>query len=119
MNIRNSESITLFKRKLLSFIHPVQSSIYNIFNHEGLKFLTRLCLGLSHLNAHRFQHNFQNCLNPLCSCSLETEDTSHYLLQCHHFSNHCAHLMDSVKLVCDNFESISDNIKTHVLFVIW
>ena len=81
INIRNSQSITLFKCRLLSFIHPVQNSIYNIFDPKGLKFLTRLCLGLSHLNAHRFQHNFQNSLNPLCSCSLETV----------HFSNLRAH----------------------------
>ena len=115
INIRNSESITLFKCRLLSFIRPVQNSIYNIFDPKGLKFLTRLRLGLSHLNAHRFRHNFQDCLNPLCSCSLETEDTSHYLLYCHHFSNHRAHLMNSVKSVCDNFESMSDNIKKNVL----
>ena len=115
INIRNSESITLFKCRLLSFICAVQNSIYNIFDPKGLKFLTRLRLGLSHLNAHRFRHNFQDYLNPLRSCSLETEDTSHYLLHCHHFSNHRAHLMNSVKSVCDNFESMSDNVKKNVL----
>ena len=110
INIRNSESITLFKYRLLSFIRPVQNSIYNIFGHKGLKFLTSLRLGLSHLNANRFRHNFQDCLNPLFSCSLETEDTSQYLLHCHHFSNYSAHLMNSIKSVCDNFESMSDNV---------
>ena len=54
INIRISESITLFKCRLLSFIRPVQNSIYNIFQPKGLKFLTRLRLDLSHLNAHRF-----------------------------------------------------------------
>ena len=106
INIRNAESISLFKcRLLLSFIHPVQNGIYNVFNPKGLKFLTHLCLGLSHLNVHRFGHGFQDCLNPLCSCSLETEDTSHYLLHCHHFSNHCADLMNNIKSICDNFQS--------------
>ena len=114
INIRNAESITLFKCRLLSFIRPVQNSIYNIFDPKGLKFLTRISLGLSHLNAHRFRHNFQDWLNPLCSCSLETEDTSHYLLHCHHFSKHRAHLMNSVKSVCDSFESMSD-VKKNVL----
>ena len=80
INIRNSESISLFKCRPLSFIRPVQNSIYNIFDPKGLKFLTRLRLGLSYLNVHRFRHNFQYCLNPLCSCSFETEDTSHSLL---------------------------------------
>ena len=86
-SIRNSESIEIFKSKLLSLIRPVQSNIYSIFDKKDLRLLTRLQLGLSHLNEHKFRHNFQDCLNPLCSCSLEIEDTSHYLLHCHHFSN--------------------------------
>ena len=118
INIRNSESITLFKCRLLSFIRPVQNSIYNIFDPKGLKFLTRLRLGLSHLNAHRFRHNFQDCLNPLCFCSLETEDMSYYLLHCHQFSNHRAHLMNSVKSVCDNFDSMSDNLKRMYCYMV-
>ena len=109
-NIRNSELISIFKSKLLSFIRPVQTNIYNIFDPKGLTFLTRLRLGLSHLNEHRFRHNFQDCLNPLCSCSLEIEDTSHYLLHCHHFSHHRVVLMNSVKSICDNFDSMSKKI---------
>ena len=46
-----------------------------IFDPIGLKLSTRLCLGFSHLNEYRFRHNFQDCMNPLCSCSLEIEDT--------------------------------------------
>ena len=65
LNIRNSESISIFKSKLLSFIRPVQTNIYNIFDLKGLKFQTRLILGLSHLNEYRLRQNFQDCLNPL------------------------------------------------------
>ena len=109
INIRNSQLISLFKSRLLSFIRPNQSNIYNIFDPIGLKLLTRLRLGLSHLNEHKFRHNFQDCLNPLCSCSLEIEDTTHYLLHCQHFSNHRYDLMNSVKSVIPNFESLTDN----------
>ena len=49
------------------------------------------------------------------SCSLETDETSHYLLHCHHFSNLCADVMINVQSVCDNFEPISDNVKKNVL----
>ena len=119
-NIRNSESISLFKCRLLSFICPIQNNIYNILDSDfnRLKFLTCHGLGLSHLPAHRFWHGFQDCLNLLCCCSLETEDTSHYLLHCHHFSNHRADLMNSVKSVCDNFESISDKFKKMYCYVV-
>ena len=114
-SIRNSESISIFKNKLLSFIRPVQSSVFNIFDQIGIKLLTRLRLDFSHLNEHRFRHNFENCLNPLCSCSLETEDTLHYLLHCHHFSTYRENLMNSVKSVYNNFESLSDNTKKYIL----
>ena len=69
-NIRNSESISVFKNRLLAFIRPVENSVFNIYELNGLKLLTRLRLGLTHLNEHRFRHNFENCVNPLCSCSL-------------------------------------------------
>ena len=81
-----------------------------------MKFLTRLRVGFSHLNEHRFWHNFQDSLNPLCSCSLEMEDTSDYLLHCHHFSHYSVDLMNCIKSVCDNFESMSDNVKKDLQF---
>ena len=109
INIRNSESILLFKSRLLSFIRPNQSNIYNIFDPIGLKLLTRLRLGLSHLNEHKFRHNFQDCLNPSCSCILEIEDTTHYLLHCQHFSNHRYDVVNSVKSIIPNFESWTNN----------
>ena len=101
--IRNSESISIFKSKLLSFTRPLKSNVYNIFDPIGLKLLTRLRLGFSHLNEHRFRHNFQHCMNPLCPCSLEIEETSHYLLHCHHFSQYRIDLMNCVKLILENF----------------
>ena len=42
INIRNSESISLFKISLSSFIRPAPKNIYNIFDQEGLKCLTQL-----------------------------------------------------------------------------
>ena len=82
INIRNSESILLFESRLLSFIRPNQSNIYIIFDPLGLKLVTRLHLGLIHLNEHKFRDNFKDFLNPSCSCSLEIQDTTHYLLHC-------------------------------------
>ena len=113
--IRCAESISIFKNRLLSLIRPVQSSVFNIFDPKGLKLLTRLRLEFSHLNEHRFRHNFESCVNPLCSCSLTTEDTVHYLLHCHHFTHHRIDLMNSVNSVIHNFESLSDLDKKAIL----
>ena len=74
LNIKNSESISVFKSRSFSFIRPVQTNIYNIFDPKGLTFLTWLRLGLSHLNEHRCRHSFQECLSPLYPRNLETQN---------------------------------------------
>ena len=111
VSIRNSESIAIFKSRLVSFIRPSQSNVYNIFDPSGLKLLTRLRLGFSHLIEHKFRHNFQDCLNR----SLEIENTSHYLLHCQCYSDHRINLINSVKSISDNFESFSDNVQRDIL----
>ena len=73
-------SINTFKQKLLPFIRLLENSFSNIFDPEALKLLLCLRLGFSHLNEHRFWHNFQECLNALCTFSIETENTPHYFL---------------------------------------
>ena len=50
-------------------------------------------------------------MNPLFSCSLQMQDTLHYFLHCHHFNHICIELINSIKSVYDNFESLSDKDK--------
>ena len=83
-DIRNA-SITVFKKHSLKEIRPDPQPVYNICRPSGLKLLTRLKLHLTHLNEHRFNFNFENCVNPLCICSLETAATSHFFLHCHYY----------------------------------
>ena len=78
-DIRNA-SITVFKKHLLKEIRPDPHPVYNIRRPFGLKLLTWLRRGLSHLNQHRFNHNFESCVNSLCTCSLQAETTSHFFL---------------------------------------
>ena len=42
---------------------------------------------MSHLREHKFKHNFQDCLNPMCSSGLDIESTSHFLLHCPTFND--------------------------------
>ena len=64
--IKNSGSIVTFKKIILSFIRPSANSTFNYHNPRGIKLLSRLRLGLSHLREHK--HSFQDSLNPLCIC---------------------------------------------------
>ena len=73
LNIRNSASLSTFKKKLLNFIRPCVNSIFKIHNPHEIKLLTRLCLGLSHLHEDKFRNCFRDTLNPLCKCGKDTE----------------------------------------------
>ena len=63
--IRKAESFGIFKSSILKFIRPTPRSFFNCYNYKGITLMTRLRLGLSHLREHKFNHNFQNCINPL------------------------------------------------------
>ena len=81
LEIRNSESYSIFKKSLLKFIRTIPNSVFNVANIYGIKLLTRLRVGLSHLKEHKCRHDFQDTINPIGSCSLEIESTSHFFLR--------------------------------------
>ena len=114
LKIRNS-SYLVFRNYLLKRISPLAAPVYNIHNPLGLKLLTRLRLGLSHLNEHRFNHNFESCLNPLCTCSLEVESTTHFFLHCHHFNAIRIALNNSLKGIDNDILKLSDSSLTKVI----
>ena len=77
----------LFRKHLLSFIRHETNNIFNVHNAKGVKLLTRLRVGVSHLKEHKFRHNFEDTINSLCSCGNFVESTAHFFLHCTHFSN--------------------------------
>ena len=87
LQIPKASSLLSFKNALLKLGQPVPNLYFNKHNPVGLKVLTRLQVGLSHLNEHKFKHNFSNCIIPLCSCSLEVGSASHFFLHCLCFSS--------------------------------
>ena len=68
--IRNGKTYASVRKMLLHFIRPIGNSPHKIYDPLGIKLLTRLRLGFSHLSnlEHKFRHNFGDSLNPLCSC---------------------------------------------------
>ena len=114
-SIRNS-TYPVFQNHLLKIIRPVSNPVYNIQNYIGLKLLTRFRLGLSYLNEHRFNHNFENWINPLCTCSLEVESAVHFFLHCHHYHNMRAKLLNSLEVIDTNLLKLSEEQLTKVLY---
>ena len=95
-DIKNVDSHAIFHKKLLTFIRPLENDTYGIYDPLGIRLLSRLCLGFSHLRKYTFRHNFADTLNPLFSCSLKTEDTEHYILCCHNNLSLCTNLINDL-----------------------
>ena len=89
---------SVFRQHLLKVIQPQPSATFNICNFAELHLLTRLRLGISHLNECRLNHNFQNCIDLLCTCSLDVESASYSL----HYNDVHATLLNELKSVDEN-----------------
>ena len=81
-NIRKSNSISIFKKRILGFIRPLPNKVSNSHNPQWLQLLKRLRLGLSHLRYHKLKHNFLDTINPLYSCGSDIETTLHFFFYC-------------------------------------
>ena len=78
-------------------IRPTLNSFFNCRNSKGIKLITRLRTGLSHLPEHKFKHSFQDSLNPICRCGTDFESCVHFFLQCPLFQNERLILLRIVK----------------------
>ena len=114
---RKADSLSLFQTNILKFIRPSSNSVYNCHNPKGLKFITRLRLGLSHLREHKFKHSFQDTINPLCSCGLDIESTEHFLLHCPQLvSERCTLLSTIGNINYKLLENTDSNLTQTLLF---
>ena len=68
LSIRKSNSLSIFKDRLLQFVKLLENSVYTYHNSVGIKYLTRLRLGFSHLRYRKFKHGFLDAVDPLGSC---------------------------------------------------
>ena len=115
--IRNAESLGIFKRNILKFFRPTPRSFFNCCNHKGIRLRTRLRLGLSRLREHKFNHNFQNCINPLCSCAMDIESTSDFFLHCPLFDDKRITLLSTLnKIDCKLIETNESSLIKTLLF---
>ena len=86
--------------------------------------MTRLRLEFSHLREHKFRHNFQDTLNPLCSCNLlESESVNHFLLLCPIYASQRKILLDSVfelvLYICIRQCKVFTKLSRHINYKQW
>ena len=100
-HIKNIDFHAMFHKKLLNFMRPLEN------DPLGVWLLNRLRLGFSHLR--KLKHNLADTLNPLCSCSLETEDTEHYFLRCQNNLSFRITLMNDLNNIYTAIASLNSN----------
>ena len=64
----------------------MSNSILNIDNSLGVKYLTRLRFGFTHLKVHKFKYNIQDSIDPMRGCSSGIETTINFFLHCTKFN---------------------------------
>ena len=105
--LRKIKLTAQFKTKILSFIRPKENLIFKIHDINGIKLLNRLRLHFSHLNEHKFQHNFRATIDPMCRCGLEPETTLHYLLRCNLYSDLRTELLNDIRALNSTLKNLS------------
>ena len=115
-NVRNSESLALFKKRILAYIRPSANTTFHCHNPDGLKLITKLSLGLSHFRFHKIEHSCQDTLNCICNCGT-VEITIHYLLHCPNFRNERLTRFNKLRSIDENILRKDDsNISKVLLF---
>ena len=91
-------------KKLLAFIRPVGNSMYGIYDPFEVKLINK--------------HNFSDYMNPLCSCTLETENTEHFFLSCQNNLSASTILMNELNNISNAINSLNstDLIKSNSLW---
>ena len=57
--LQNSKSFVEFKNSILKFIGPSSSNVFNCDNYKGIRLITRLRVGMSHLREHNLSIIFK------------------------------------------------------------
>ena len=95
-NLSRNSKTTLFKLG-----QPTPDLIYRIHHPLCLKLLTRLRL---------FKHNFENCINSLCTCSLEVESTKHFFLHYHYYSALFIYFLNGLNKISPQFTLLPEDV---------
>ena len=86
--LKYPQLVIFLKHVLWHFLRFLLISYIGVDQPVGVKYLTRLRVGLRHLRAHKFKHNLQDITHPFCLCKgIDVECVEHYHL---HFQIHAS-----------------------------
>ena len=92
-----------------------QKSLFAIPDPAGVKLLSRLRLKFSHLNEHKFRHNFKDALSPMCDCGSKTETTDHFFLCCLFFATQRQKLLNDLLKIDPSLRNLKDELLLDII----
>ena len=92
---RTCDGFNVFKKEILKFIWP-SNSFYNCHNPIGIKYTTRIWIGLIYLRQYKFKHSFQDSGNSTGNCGNDVESVIHFFLCCPLYNNKGCTLLNSL-----------------------
>ena len=110
ISLREAKNIKCFKSMLKDFFNMKQKSLFAIHDPAGVKLLSRLRLKFSHLNEHKFRHNFKDALSPMCDCGSEIEATDHFFLRCPFFAINSQKLLKDLLKIDPFLRDLKDEL---------
>ena len=93
VSIRTVATLSQFKNELIKCIRSPKRSTFKTDDILGIKLITRICLGFSHLREHKHRHSFP--VIPIHSGGTEPETTEHFLLRSQRFSRIWSDMLDN------------------------
>ena len=114
-DIQNLNSLSLFKSRILKLIRPNPNSTFNCHNSKAIKYLSGISLGLSHVREHKFKHNIQDTLNPICACRSDIETPCQYFISCPIFDAERSTLLNNIRQIAPSILNLNHSQITHVL----
>ena len=102
-----------FKEQLKVYLKPKRIKCYNFGSKEGNILLTRLRVGRSDLNLHKFTIGQTD--DPQCLCFEKFESPEHFLLDCFLYTVERQNLFDLVEQIFPRFPLLSKKEKYLIL----
>ena len=100
----------VFSNILLFYFLSSTSSAYHCHNPKRITFLTKRRVNFALL---KFKDSFQNLLNPLCTCGLHEESTSHFPLHCPSFAAERSAFLSKIREFDSDLLNYIDSALTH------
>ena len=104
-----------FRLIILGFNRPKENSVFAVHDKKCLKLLTRPRLKFSHLNEHKFRHDFRDTVDPMCKFGLELETALHFLLSWRLYSTIRTELVDDTSTVDSPLTNYPDEKLLNIL----